>query len=133
MSPTLEEQIEQLKTTIIDMEAQRFALGDEVVDATLAPLQRKLDELDGNLPQWDPGGVMLTHKSGNEWEITLSGLEGTEIEYKYTLGSWDFVEKGASCEEIANRTLILQYGTDGNQIVNDTVLNWRGLGSCPLN
>jgi class 3 adenylate cyclase/tetratricopeptide (TPR) repeat protein len=45
MSPTPEAQIEQLKATIAAMEAQRPALGDEVVDASLAPLQSKLSEL----------------------------------------------------------------------------------------
>jgi class 3 adenylate cyclase/tetratricopeptide (TPR) repeat protein len=45
MSPTLDEQIEQLKHTIAEMESQRDALGDEVVDAALAPLLHKLDEL----------------------------------------------------------------------------------------
>jgi class 3 adenylate cyclase/tetratricopeptide (TPR) repeat protein len=45
MNQTLEEQITQLKHTIAEMEAQRPALGDEVVDAALAPLQRKLNEL----------------------------------------------------------------------------------------
>jgi class 3 adenylate cyclase/tetratricopeptide (TPR) repeat protein len=45
MSPTLDEQIKQLIHTIVEMEAQRDALGDEVVDAALVPLQLKLDEL----------------------------------------------------------------------------------------
>ncbi|MBE0409310.1 MAG: AAA family ATPase [Anaerolineales bacterium] len=45
MSPTVEEQIEGIKRTIADMEAQRQSLGDEVVDAGLVPFQRKLNEL----------------------------------------------------------------------------------------
>jgi class 3 adenylate cyclase/tetratricopeptide (TPR) repeat protein len=45
MNQTLDEQIKQLRQTISSMEAQRPALGHEVVDAALAPLQRKLDEL----------------------------------------------------------------------------------------
>jgi hypothetical protein len=86
--------------------------------------------LDGNLPEWNPGGVSLTQVGPDEWEITLSGLEGTNIQYKYTLGDWEHVEKGAACEEIANRTLILDYGSDGNMLVNDTVLNWRNVAPC---
>lgn len=89
-----------------------------------------LDRLDGNLPQWDPGGVVLTRVDATHWTITLSGKEGTQIEYKYTLGSWDYVEKGASCDEIANRQLTLSYGSTGTQIVNDTVLNWRNIAPC---
>jgi class 3 adenylate cyclase len=45
MSQTIEEQIEGLKHTIAEMEVQRLPLGDQVVDAALAPLQRRLDEL----------------------------------------------------------------------------------------
>ncbi|HET7088361.1 MAG TPA: carbohydrate-binding module family 20 domain-containing protein, partial [Anaerolineae bacterium] len=84
-----------------------------------------LNRLDGNLPEWDPGGVVLTQVDSTHWAITLTGKETTQIEYKYTLGSWDYVEKGASCDEIANRQLTLSYGSNGTQIVNDTVLNWR--------
>jgi hypothetical protein len=86
--------------------------------------------LDGNLPEWNPGGVSLTRVSATQWTITLTGKEGTQIEYKYTLGSWDYVEKGASCDEVANRTLTLSYGTTGIQIVNDLVLNWRNISPC---
>ena len=89
-----------------------------------------LSQLDGGLPDWDPGAVVLTDLGGGVWEITLTGLEGTSIEYKYTLGSWDFVEKGPACEEIANRTLTLDYGSDGNQLVADTVPNWRNVAPC---
>jgi hypothetical protein len=45
MSPTIEEQIEGLKRTIAETEAQRESLGDEFVDIALVPFQRKLDEL----------------------------------------------------------------------------------------
>ena len=45
MSPTLDEQIAQLKHTIAEMESQREALGGEVVEASLTPLRNKLTEL----------------------------------------------------------------------------------------
>lgn len=89
-----------------------------------------LDRLDGNLPQWNPGGVVLTRVNATTWTITLTGKETTQIEYKYTLGSWDFVEKGSACDEIANRQLTLSYGATGTQTVNDTVLNWRNVSPC---
>ncbi len=89
-----------------------------------------LDRLDGNLPQWDPGGVVLTRVDSTHWSITLTGKESTQIEYKYTLGSWDFVEKDETCGEIANRQLTLSYGSTGTQLVNDTVLNWRNVAPC---
>ena len=45
---------------------------------------------------------------------------------KHTLGSWDFVEKGADCEEIANR----QYGKNGMMEINDANKNWRNVAPC---
>ncbi len=45
MSPTIEEQIERLKSTIAEMEAQREALGDAVVQKTVDLWRGKLDEL----------------------------------------------------------------------------------------
>jgi hypothetical protein len=89
-----------------------------------------LDRLDGDLPQWDPAGVVLTRVDATHWTITLTGDEGTPVEYKYALGSWDYVEKDASCGEIGNRQLTLAYGTDGSQVVNDTALNWRNVAPC---
>ena len=46
MSTTLEEQINQLKHTIAEMESQRDALGNETVEAALVPLHKKLAELE---------------------------------------------------------------------------------------
>jgi glycosidase/fibronectin type 3 domain-containing protein len=89
-----------------------------------------LDRLDGGLPQWDPGGVSLTRVDATHWTITLTGKENTSIEYKYTLGDWDHVEKDGSCAEIGNRLLTLNYGSNGAQTVNDTVANWRNVAPC---
>lgn len=89
-----------------------------------------LDRLDGGLPQWDAGGVVLTRLDATHWTITLTGKESTQIEYKYTLGDFDHVEKGSSCDEIGNRQLTLSYGSTGTQNVNDTVLNWRNVAPC---
>jgi hypothetical protein len=89
-----------------------------------------LDLLDGNLPQWNPGGVVLTRVDTTHWTITLTGKEETAIQYRYALGDWDHVEKGSSCEEIANRQLTLIYGSNGSQTVNDTVMNWRNVAPC---
>jgi glycosidase len=89
-----------------------------------------LDRLDGGLPQWNPGGVKLTRVNATTWTVTLTGQEGTQIEYKYALGSWDDVEKDGSCSEIGNRQLTLSHGTTGTQAVNDSVLNWRNVAPC---
>lgn len=89
-----------------------------------------LDRLDGGLPQWDPGGVVLTRVDATHWTLTLTGREATQIEYKFTLGDWEHVEKGGACDEIGNRMLTLTYGATGTQTVNDSVLNWRNVSPC---
>jgi hypothetical protein len=89
-----------------------------------------LDRLDGGLPQWDAGGVVLTRLDATHWKIILTGKESTQIEYKYTLGSFDFVEKDGACGEIGNRQLTLSYGSTGAQSVNDTIPNWRNVAPC---
>ncbi len=89
-----------------------------------------LSRLQGGLPDWDPGAVVLTRDDATHWHITLHGYEGTQLEYKYTLGDWDHVEKSASCDEIANRTLTLSYGSSGTQTASDTVANWRNVAPC---
>jgi hypothetical protein len=89
-----------------------------------------LDRLDGGLPQWDPGGVWLTRVDATHWTITFSGKETTQLEYKYTLGDWDHVEKDAACGEIPNRQLTLSYGATGTQVVNDAIPNFRNVAPC---
>jgi len=101
-------------------------------DATLLSvyIAGTLDRLDGLLPQWNPSGVVLTRVDATHWTITLTGQEGVQIEYKYTLGDWNHVEKDAGCGEINNRALTLGYGADGIMTVNDTVEQWRNVAPC---
>jgi glycosidase len=89
-----------------------------------------LDRLDPPGPQWDAAATPMTRLDATHWQIALKGEEGTQLEYKYALGSFDFVEKDASCGEIANRTLTLAYGSNGTQAVADTVPNWRNVAPC---
>jgi hypothetical protein len=91
-----------------------------------------LSRLDGGLPDWIPDAAVMMQVDATTWRITLTGKETTQIEYKYTLGSWDFVEKGpgTTCAEVANRQLTLTYGSTGTQAVNDTVDNWRNIPPC---
>jgi glycosidase len=89
-----------------------------------------LSRLDGGHPDWDPGAVSLTRLDATHWTITFTGKETTQLEYKFTLGDWDHVEKDGGCGEINNRQLTLSYGANGSQTVNDTVQNWRNVAPC---
>jgi len=74
--------------------------------------------------------VVLTRVDPAHWTIILTGKETTQLEYKFTLGSWDFVEKDGACGEIANRQVTLSYGSSATHVVNDTVPNWRNVAPC---
>jgi len=89
-----------------------------------------LSRLEGGLADWNPGGVALTRLDATHWTITLTGKESTQLEYKYTLGDWEHIEKDGTCGEISNRQLTLSYGTTGTMTINDTVLNWRNVSPC---
>jgi fibronectin type 3 domain-containing protein len=93
-----------------------------------------LDRLDGNHPQWSPGATPLSRIDATTWSRTFTGLEGTQLAYKYVLddggGDWTYVEKDANCGEIGDRQLTLSWGTDGTQAVNDVALNWRNVPPC---
>jgi hypothetical protein len=81
-------------------------------------------------PQWDPTSLPATRIDATHWTITLNMLDGTNIEYKYALGDWNYVEKDVGCQEIGNRQLTVVYGAGGTQTVNDTVANWRNVSPC---
>jgi glycosidase len=83
----------------------------------------------GSFNGWDPAGTLMT-RTNLFATVTLTFYEGDQIEYKYTLGSWDYVEKGATCEEISNRTATIWYGTNGTMTLDDVVLNWRNVLPC---
>ena len=101
-----------------------------VEDARFALLAGVAIANDDAMPQWNPGGVALARVDATHWTITFTGKETTQIEYKYTLGDWDHVEKDSACGEIANRQLTLSYGATGTQTVNDNVPNWRNVAPC---
>ncbi len=89
-----------------------------------------LSRLDGGYPDWNPSTVVMTRIDATHWSITFTGKEMTQIEYKYALSDWLFVEKDATCGELGNRLLTLSYGSVGTQTVNDTVINWRNVSPC---
>ena len=89
-----------------------------------------LDRLDGDLPQWNPGGVVLTRVDATHWTITLTGKESTQIEYKYALGSWDYVEKDVALRRDLEPPAHARYGGIGTQNGQRHGRNWRNVSPC---
>ncbi len=81
---------------------------------------------DGTLNLWNPGGTAMTQANSTTFTKTVTILDGTLFEYKVTRGNWDTVEKEADGNtEIPNRSLTVDFGTTGTQLVQITVQNWR--------
>jgi hypothetical protein len=74
----------------------------------------------GSLGPWDPGRQPLRSVGRDTWEASLDIPEQTRVEYKYTLGSWERVEEWGSLTGLANRSVDVRYGANGEQIVDDT-------------
>jgi glycosidase len=87
---------------------------------------------DGGSNYCDPQVKQLTKLSLTSWTITIAGVpENARLKYKYTLGSYTFVEKDAGCGEINNREITATYGSGGTQTVNDAVPRFRNRAGCP--
>jgi hypothetical protein len=83
--------------------------------------------LPGNIDQlgpWDPGKLRMTDRGGGIWEATITVLDGSEIQYKYTRGSWETVEWWGSITGTTNRSVTVDGGTDGTMLVDDTSTAW---------
>ncbi len=81
----------------------------------------------GDFQGWNPGSAAhaLVKQPDGRWTITLDLTPGTPIQFKFTRGTWTTVEKGASGEEIANRTLTPAAGAT----YDFTVQHWADLGT----
>ena len=78
--------------------------------------------------QWNPGYLPLTRVDDTHWTITRPGLEGMHLQYKFTRGSWDTVERWGTLVGVANRQMDVVFSQGGVQTVNLVDLeNWRDL------
>src|SRR5438477_4472809 len=61
----------------------------------------------GDFQGWNPHDPRdALHPEGDaRWSISLALPSGAPIEFKFTRGSWERVEKGPQLEELSNRTL----------------------------
>lgn len=83
--------------------------------------------LAGSVNEWNPGDNNLKfHKNDDGlWQIELDAMEeGNSIEFKFTRGSWETVEKDANGQEMANR-----YFAFGNgETVFFSIASWADNG-----
>ncbi|MGH2358099.1 MAG: carbohydrate-binding module family 20 domain-containing protein, partial [Candidatus Limnocylindria bacterium] len=87
--------------------------------------------LAGDFQGWDPAATPMTRVDEVTWTITVPFNEGAAVQYKYTRGSWEAVEKDDGCGEIPNRELAVVFGADGSLVATDRVAKWRDLDNCP--
>ncbi|HEX8682375.1 MAG TPA: alpha/beta hydrolase-fold protein [Ardenticatenaceae bacterium] len=81
----------------------------------------------GSFQSWDPGATPL-NRDGLHASGTITVTEGETLEFKFTRGSWETVEKGPICEEIANRTAQAEAGGS----IEATVVKWADLCEAPF-
>ena len=76
----------------------------------------------GDFQSWQPGNpeYQLVSLGEHLWEIVLPLETGQAIQYKFTLGDWDRVEKGPKGEEIQNRL----HKITGDQTLDLEVAGW---------
>ncbi|HEY5094927.1 MAG TPA: CBM20 domain-containing protein [Candidatus Eremiobacteraceae bacterium] len=81
-----------------------------------------------NSGSWTPNGTRLAPLSGGRWSATLQLAAGTQIEYRYTRGSWTTDERTAAGTPTPNRTVTVSK-TPGAQAIDDVVARWADLAS----
>ncbi|HNW60272.1 MAG TPA: choice-of-anchor D domain-containing protein [bacterium] len=93
--------------------------------------------LAGNFNAWDPGpgqagvdgqehNLQMEQIGAQQWRIDLPFPKSQALEYKYTRGRWDMVEKGPAGEELSNR---LVAAGDADLNITDAVAAWADVGS----
>jgi hypothetical protein len=81
----------------------------------------------GNIDQlgpWDPGKQAMTNRGNGIWEATVTVLDGTDIQYKYTRGTWETVEDWGSITGTNNRSVTVDGGITQTMVVDDTSTEW---------
>ncbi|HAJ34645.1 MAG TPA: hypothetical protein DCL15_02965 [Chloroflexi bacterium] len=86
------------------------------------------DNVDAFLAPYNPSLTPMTPGEEGVWEFTATLKEGTQLQYKYTRGSWETVEQWGTISGFGNRSLTVVKGPDGTMLVEDTATDWGGEG-----
>ncbi len=73
----------------------------------------------------NPQTVAMEQTGAITWTKTLTLTDGLAIQYKYTRGNWNINEWWGPIVSVFNRHATVSYGTDGTQLLADTVYYWR--------
>lgn len=76
------------------------------------------------LGSWDPGAVAMTNEGNGIWQATITVTDGTDVQYKFTRGSWNTVEDWGSITGTTNRDVVVNGDSSGAELVDDTSTNW---------
>jgi glycosyl hydrolase family 31/uncharacterized protein DUF5110/starch binding protein with CBM20 domain/alpha-galactosidase-like protein len=80
------------------------------------------------LGPWDPAKQPMTDRGNGVWEATVQILDGTDIQYKYTRGSWETVEEWGSITGTNNRSASVDGGITHTMLIDDTSTDWGAPG-----
>lgn len=92
-------------------------------------LAGNLSVLGGGLPNWAADGVLATQVDASHWNVSVTGTAGASLQYKLTLGDWNYVERKGSCVDLANRTVTLPAAGSASTVAI-TVAAWRNVAPC---
>lgn len=81
----------------------------------------------GTFNGWNPADNAYELNRRQDGTFCISVAFPSGVEYKFTRGGWETVEKDDECGEVGNRIWVT---ADGNSI-NATVGNWYNTGTCP--
>ncbi len=73
------------------------------------------------IAMWDPSEIALKQHSDKTWSKTISVEEGTCLEYKFTLGSWETEALSSEGNNLPNYTHIVKSDT----VINIVINNWK--------
>ncbi|GAB4422391.1 MAG: hypothetical protein Kow002_11730 [Anaerolineales bacterium] len=77
-------------------------------------------------PSWLPWMIYLDTKPGNVYSTTLELPVGVEVQYVYTRGSWETIERPMLCSSSTDpRVFVIEAGND--ILREDVVEKWRDL------
>jgi len=79
----------------------------------------------GTFNDWEPGEseYRLSEQDDGTYEITLPDLPSGPVQFKFTLGSWEYVEVDEAGDDLGNREVTVP--EDGGVTYASTIVGWR--------